>query len=417
MAGDRIPSPRGHRAAVLTLGTELTSGIVLDTNTATICAALTDAGFDVRTSMSVPDEPTPAARAISALAEAFDLVVVSGGLGPTGDDITRRAASAALGVPLARDPGLSRALEGLSRAHASPRAIELVMSQADLLEGATPLEATTGSAPGQVLEHDQALLVLLPGPPHEMRPMLDRVIAAWRRGPLAAPVRVGGVRLPEAEAEILVRRALGPFTGVGITTLTRAGRVDIVLRDEGAGASVLSRAADAVSEALGSSLITSSNLSADVIDLAARARATLGTAESCTGGLVAARLTSIPGASKTFVGSIVAYDDSIKTGVLGVPARLIEAHGAVSVEVATRMAEGARRTLGATHAVATTGVAGPEGGTDLKPVGTVCIAIAGPDGCTADLQRFFGDRNAIREAAASDALRSLHATLERSASP
>lgn len=384
-------------AAVVTVGTELVSGLLVDTNTSEISLALVRAGVRVVEAVSVADDEAVLAATLRRLVADVDLVVVTGGLGPTHDDVTRQAASAALGLPLIRDPAIEAVLARSAVRHTDARAAELVYSQADVLDGAAVLPALLGTAPGQVVPTPRGSLVLLPGPPREMRPLLAALSAQW--GQDATPpvvLRCSGVS--ESDMQLATQDVLAGRTDIDLTVLAAPGDVRIVLFDRGVGAYGLAAVGADVAVRLGPVCYSTdgSSLPETVLRLARERGATVGTAESCTGGLVAASLTEVAGASDVFAGSIVSYSDQTKTCLLDVSPGLLARYGAVSEQAARAMAEGARAALGVSHAAAVTGIAGPGGGSDAKPVGTVWFAVTSDDSNIAEERHFPGDRDMVR---------------------
>ncbi len=408
MAGGPAPGdPRILHAAVIAVGSELTEGIRTDTNGPEVSRALAGAGWVVSAREQLPDDRALLAGRIASQLAANDLVVVTGGLGPTHDDVTRDAAADALGVTPGRDPALERALGPVVERHTSPQARAQVLRQALVLPGAKVLAPSVGTAPGQLLATaGGARLLLLPGPPREMRPMLAEAIA------LLSPTRPPGVRtlgcvgLPESDAQVMAEEVLAAHPGVALTVLARPSLVDVVLLPRGADAETLDAAADAVAARLGEHCyaIDGSSLAATVLRVAREAGVTIATAESCTGGLVSAELTAVAGSSATFTGGVVAYSDPLKRSLLGVSTGTLASNGAVSEAVAREMAEGGRRACGADVCVAITGIAGPGGGTTTKPVGTVWFACASRAGTAASLATFSGDREVVRARATVRAL-------------
>lgn len=396
---------RYRSAAIVTVGTELVRGLALDTNTAEIAHALLGAGIDVAETVSVGDDPGMLTAVLERSVASCDLVIVTGGLGPTHDDVTRQAAAAALGVDLHRDAGLVDTLRTSAARHTDPRASEQVFLQADVLAGATVLPAVTGTAPGQLVPTGRGSLVLLPGPPREMRPLLETLVAGWR-GSAAPPSVLRCTGLSESDVQMAVQDVMGEAGGVEFTVLAQPGDVRIVLFDRGAGTAGLDRLADAIASHIGDACYSTdgSGLAETVLAHALSAGVTIATAESCTGGLIGAAITAVPGASAAYLGGAVSYADEAKVTLLGVDPGLIDACGAVSDAVARAMAAGARDTLGADYAVSVTGVAGPEGGSIEKPVGTVWFGIAGPDSVEAEMRRFPGDRETVRVRAVATAL-------------
>lgn len=399
-------------AAIVTVGTELTTGLRLDTNGPEIARELRAAGYAVGTIVSLPDDEGAVADELGALEAAYGLVVVTGGLGPTHDDITRQAASRALGRPLLRDEALAEWLSVRARRHTEPQAAAQIVRQADILQGAEILQPITGTAPGQVVRSGTSTLVLLPGPPHEMRPMLAAFLGDRSEG--ITPIRLRCALITESDAQVRASRALAEHPGVDLTVLAALGEVEVVLFEHGAGVEGLATAAAAVRDAIGDACYSDdgSSLAATVVRLAREAGARLAVAESCTGGLVASAITDVPGASDVFVGGVVAYANEAKVEVLAVDPQLLQRHGAVSGEVAAVMAEGVRDRCGATLAVSTTGIAGPEGGTEAKPVGLVWFGRAGSAiATTADQRVFPGDRTSVRGRATVFALDSFRRAL------
>ncbi|MDE1171281.1 MAG: competence/damage-inducible protein A [Verrucomicrobium sp.] len=394
------------KAEILNTGTELLLGHVVNTHLAWLAKELFTLGIRVERQVTVPDGPHIQTALAEALSRA-DLVLVTGGLGPTSDDVTREAAAALFGLPLDSDPAILRQIE----AHFAARGRvpdPIVARQAQVPRGAHVLSNDAGTAPGLVLEREGKIVVLLPGPPRELRPMWKEAFLPWfaARG-LQPPLHersflilgIGESRVQtQVEAPL---RALGDFE---IGYCARPGEVD--LRLIGGDLPLLERAARLVRETFGAAIATEDgeSLEACVLRLARARGLKLATAESCTGGLVAHLLTNVPGSSETFTHGWVTYANEAKAGQLGVPEALLAAHGAVSEPVARAMAEGARRASGADLAVSLTGIAGPGGGTPEKPVGTVSIACAGPRGTEALTHHLPGDRETFKQRAAHAAL-------------
>jgi len=391
-------------AAVVTVGTELTTGLRQDTNGTEVARALAEAGYDVRTIISLPDDPAAVSDTLRMLTASYSLVAVTGGLGPTHDDITRDAAAEALGRPLQRDDSIADKLRRLAVHHGQEQSRVQMLRQADIIEGATVLPAVTGSAPGQAVDTPGGTLLLLPGPPAEMRPILHSFLSAHPRG--ATPVRLRCTRITESDAQHLVAPAIAGLN-VDLTLLAAPGDIEVVIFPRAGDARDLERARIAARAALGDACYSDdgSTLAEVVLRLAAEAGEQIVCAESCTGGLVAAALTDVSGASAVFRGGVVAYDNEIKTASLGVPAGLLAQYGAVSEETARAMAEGALALPGSTISVAVTGVAGPTGGTPDKPVGLVWFAVARADGRVVSAERHLGgDRATVRRRATTTAL-------------
>jgi len=392
-------------AAIVTVGTELVRGLAVDTNTAEIAHVISGAGIDVGETLSVADDQVLLTEALRRCTASYDLVVVTGGLGPTHDDVTRQAAAEALGLRVARDDSIVTILRPSAARHTDDRAADQIFRQADVLEGATVLPAVRGTAPGQVVPTARGSLVLLPGPPREMRPLLRALADSWRAGGVE-PRMLRCTGLSESDLQMTAQDVLAGRPDVELTVLAKPGDVRVVLFDRGAGASGLDKMLGDIAAAVGEPCYSKDGSSLAEVVLA-RARAaglTVATAESCTGGMVGAALTDVPGSSAAYLGGVVSYSNEAKVTLLGVDPGLIAACGAVSDAVAKAMASGARDALGADVAVSVTGMAGPEGGTADKPVGTVWFGVAGPHGVRAQSRRFAGDRATVRERAKMTAL-------------
>lgn len=392
-------------AAIVTVGSELVEGLRLDTNTAEIARSLAPRGFRVTEAVSVGDDIDAVAATMARCAAVCDLVITTGGLGPTHDDVTREAAAAALGLPLIRDERIVELLRPFLKRHAEPAARTQLLRQADVLDGAEVIDPTTGTAPGLVVTTDSATVALLPGPPSEMRPMLACLL---QRYPVANAevVELGVVGLTESDAQVRAQAALHDTPGVGFTVLASPGDVRILLLDHGAGQHGLTAAREAVATALGEHCYsrTGESLAEATVKALAGTGRRLAVAESCTGGMVASALTDIAGSSAVFLGGVVAYANEAKIALLDVPAGLLAQYGAVSEECARAMAEGALVRFGADIAIATTGIAGPSGGTPDKPVGTVWFGVADRHGSSAFMRSIPGSRAAVRTRATATAL-------------
>lgn len=402
-------------AAVLTIGTELVAGMRADTNGPEIARTLTSAGYDVVETLSVPDDRAAVASALRRLMGVTRLLVVTGGLGPTHDDVTREAAADATGRPLVTNAAVAERLGPVLARHTGADALAAVARQAEMLEDARIIMPGRGTAPGQVVEIGECTLALLPGPPSEMRAMLDEAIPA--HGPTrAAPQLVRCVGITESEAQAAAEPVVLAMGGMSLTLLAKPALVDVILLDTGCGATVLEEAATMIAETLSAAVYAREDLTlAEVVIGEARSRSlTVATAESCTGGLVAAALTDVPGSSDVFLGSIVAYSNSAKTRLLDVPEEILSTDGAVSESCAIAMARGARAALGADIAVSITGVAGPGGGSVDKPVGTVWHGISTPEHELAVVRQTFGDREGVRVRSVAYALDLLRRELIRS---
>jgi nicotinamide-nucleotide amidase len=340
-----------------------------------------------------------------------------GGLGPTEDDLTREAVAEALSLKLRREAPLVAAL------HARAASWRITMpdnnlKQADVIQGATILPNPNGSAPGQWLdllfEGYRKLIALIPGPPNECKPLfesacLPRLLAVIPKRFIAKRT-LKAAMIPESQADKLLAPIYQTYTDVETTILANNGDIQLTLlcskKDLATAQQRVDELASRMEEALDDWLYSSEGDSLEQIVLfyLGLRQATLATAESCTGGLIAQRITAIPGSSRSFVGGAVVYSDELKTSFAGVPPDLLEKHGAVSEEVAKALAEGIRARTGATIGLAITGIAGPTGGTDAKPVGLVFIAVSDAQGTDVLERTFRGSRDRVRQWSAQQAL-------------
>jgi nicotinamide-nucleotide amidase len=411
------------RAVVVVTGSELVRGDRRDLNGPFLARELLSLGVEPARIIVVGDAPEELEGALRAGLEA-DLCVISGGLGPTHDDRTVELLAKALGRDLIVDTELERQIETVSRAHAErlgrPYAdfAPGVRKQASLPEGAVSL-GLAGTAPGLVLEDGATTIVVLPGPPPELQRLwaaaveneVVRGVLARTRPPERRTLRFYGIS--ESAVARAFEEAGGDGDGLEVTICAREFEihVDLVVREGGAERAEL--VSQALRDSVGDSLFSDDErtIAEIVLDLCRERGFTLATAESCTGGLVAALLTAIPGSSEVFRGAVVAYADEIKTNELGVSEAVLAAHGAVSPETAAAMTAGVRERLGVGVGVSVTGVAGPGGGTPEKPVGLVYLHAASPDGELAAELNVPSDRETVRLRAAVAALHLLRRLL------
>ena len=416
---------RRPRAVIVVTGTELVRGDRTDRNGPFYAREALALGLVPDRIVIVGDDPIDLESALRA-ADGADVCLVSGGLGPTHDDRTVELVARVAGAPLRVDLELEGKIEAVSRRVAErlgrPYAdfAPGVTKQATVPEGAVVV-GIAGTAPGLVLAAERTVFVVMPGPPGELRRL-------WPAAVDSAPVQavLGRTMPPERRvlrfygvSESAVARSLagagGDGDGIEVTICARDFEIHVDLVVEPGVESRASAFADAFLEPLRSYLFTEDERTvADIVLDACRVRGLrLGTAESCTGGLVAARLTDVPGSSDVFAGSVIAYADEVKIGQLGVPKELLAEHGAVSAEVAAAMAEGIRSRLGVDVGIAVTGVAGPGGGTDDKPVGLVHFHVATPGGSDAGEFSLPADRDTIRSRATVAALHLARRVLTR----
>ena len=404
------------RAALVTVGDELLLGQTIDTNAAWLGRQLAAIGIPVVRRHTVGDIDSDIRSAVHAAMDVADLVLVSGGLGPTPDDLTRDSVAGLLGLPLAVDETLLEALKRRFEARGYPDLPVANRSQAEIPQGASVLENPQGTAPGLAMDTGDALVVLLPGVPRELKSIYSgdlQLLLAAHFGDRLPGVRhrmIHTTGIPESVLAERIGQVRPDLGSVSLAYLPDLRGVDLRLTARGLEVPAAEDEFDRVETALRPVVdpyrfeSADGDISAAVLEALRADKARLSTAESCTGGLVGQRLTQWPGSSDVYVGGVVAYANEVKTGLLGVEADVIEAHGAVSEEVARRMAQGIAGALGAEAGVAVTGVAGPGGGTEDKPVGTVWLAATLRGRTFAELHVFPGDRAAVRERAAQAVL-------------
>jgi len=415
------------RAAVLLTGSEIVRGAITDANGAFLARELTNLGVEPARWLVVGDRPE---ELEAALREALDanLCVTCGGLGPTHDDRTVETLARVTGRSLVFDPELEAEIEGVARAVSERLRRPFaefttgVRKQATLPEGAVSV-GLAGTAPAFVLEHAPGRVVAsLPGPPGELRRLWPAVLGSSEVRALVARATPSEHRvlrffaLPESAVAETVALAGGEGDGLELTVCARNFEIEVDLHVRPGGEARAEAVEAALVERFGDALFARDErpVAELVLDRCRELGLTLATAESCTGGLVAALLTEIPGSSDVFLGSVVAYANEVKAASLGVPEEILARHGAVSAETAAAMAAGARERLGADAAIATTGVAGPGGGTPEKPVGLVYTAVAGPMGERVDELRLPGSRDEIRLRSAVLSLHGLRRLLAQS---
>jgi nicotinamide-nucleotide amidase len=400
-------------AEIIAVGSELLTPFRTDTNSLWLTDRLNAAGVEVKLKTIVGDDDARLEEAIRDALKRSGVVVLTGGLGPTEDDITRKICARALGRRLLLDENVLDDIRAkfLRWGRKMP---EINARQAMVMEGAEVLPNPNGSAPGMYLEHEGRVVVLLPGPPREMQPMFEGLVMpriAERVGGLRVVRRVLRVAgLGESAVDERIAPVYTQYKNPQTTILFTRSEVEIHLTAQGKTEAeaelLLDGLAGQIEERLGDSVFAfRGEKMEEVVGLRlAVAGFTLATAESCTGGLVAHRLTEVPGSSTYFTEGVVAYSNESKTRLLGVPAELIESRGAVSAEVAEAMAEGVKRRADTDFGLAVTGVAGPGGGTEEKPVGLVYVALA--DDAHTEHKRLMlpGDRHLVRWRASQFAL-------------
>ncbi len=405
------------KACILAIGSEMLTPFRVDTNSLFITDRLNTIGYDVRLKAVVADEIGELVRVIESALDWADLIVITGGLGPTEDDMTRDAVARVLNVPLDVDETIvDRIRERFAkRGMTMP---EINQRQAMVPRGADVLANPNGTAPGLWLEKGSTALVLLPGPPREMKPMLEAVIAlrlapgSHGRGLFRRVLKITG--RAESDVDAQAQPVYGRWTTqavpISTTILAVLGQIELHLTVQAASQAeadiVLAAAVQELQAALGTSVysVDGRALEAVVGDLLRERKLTVAIAESCTGGLLASRLTDVPGSSDYVDRGVVCYSNQSKTDLAGVPEALMREHGAVSEPVAQALAEGIRSRAGTNVGIGITGIAGPGGGSPEKPVGTVSVAvIVGADMRVRTFQ-FIGGREMVKFQAAQSAL-------------
>jgi nicotinamide-nucleotide amidase len=414
------------KACIIAVGSELLTPFRVDTNSLAITERLNAIGYDVRLKTLVGDDVDELARMLDAALRSVDLVVTTGGLGPTEDDVTRDALARVLGVPLDMDEAIAARI-ATRFAERGLQMPEINRRQALVPRGATVLENRRGSAPGLWIERDAAVVLVLPGPPREMTPMLESVIEERLAGRSKGSklfrrvVRITGRTESDVDSKVqpIYSRWLTQPIPIATTILAVSGQIELHLTAMAASRSAADEAfVPAIGEleaVLGSAIYSTDGrpLEAVVGELLREAGWTIAAAESCTGGLLMSRLTDVPGSSAYVDRGVVCYSDRSKTDLVGVPAALIAEHGAVSEPVARSMAEGVRALAGSDVGIGITGIAGPGGGTAQKPVGTVAIAVSLPDDAWVRTFNCFGGRDMVKFQSTQAAMNMLRLMLKR----
>lgn len=418
-------------AEIIAVGTELLGSTRVDTNSLFLSGRLASLGIELRAKAVVGDDRARLASVFETALGRADLVILTGGLGPTDDDLTRDVVAGVLGLEMREDPAIVAqirqrfARRGLRMPHVNRR-------QAMVPSGAAALDNPNGTAPGLFIEHGGRVIVLLPGPPRELQPMFDELCAGRLRA------RAGGARIRRATlfvagrgeshveeiAQPIYSRWTAETPPIETTILAMPGQVELHLAlrsdDDDRAARRLLDARDELAVALGRDVFSIDGRSMEEVvgELLRDRGLTISTAESCTGGLLLSRLTDVPGSSAYVIGGAVAYSNPAKTELAGVPPALIEAHGAVSEPVAVALADGIRARTGSSVALGVTGIAGPGGGSPLKPVGTVVIALTGSEiAAYVRTFSFFGGRPQVKFQATQAALDMVRRQLQRPAAP
>ncbi|MBZ5547445.1 MAG: competence/damage-inducible protein A [Acidobacteriia bacterium] len=411
-------------AEIIAVGSELLTPLRQDTNSLYLTEKLNELGVEVRFKSIVGDEREGLVAAAKLAMRRSDIIIFSGGLGPTEDDLTREAVAEALGLKLNRDPQLLAKLEE----RFAKRGMKMSannLKQADILASAAVLPNTLGTAPGQWIsgkyDGQERILLLLPGPPYELKTMFDAECISRLRAkipPQHIARRILKIALmPESQVDARVSPLYKAYTDVETTILAGAGEIQLHFRcrkpSQSEAEARVEELAGKIEDELGDAIFSRKGETIEqIVSYLLQMRGmTLAVAESCTGGLLAERITSLSGSSRYFLGGAVVYSNELKTQFANVPKTLIDKHGAVSREVAAAMAEGIRKRCLSSYGVGITGVAGPTGGTDQKPVGLVYIALAGDEGTQVVERNFPGDRKRIRTFATQQALEMIRRAL------
>jgi len=400
-------------AEIIAVGSELLTPRRLDTNSLYLTEQLNNLGVELIGKLVVGDDRRRLCEAVRGALGRAEIVILTGGLGPTEDDVTREAVAEALARSLVFSEEILTWIEERFR-RMGRRMAEVNKRQAFVIEGAEPLPNGNGTAPGLWIEHDGHRLILLPGPPPELQPMftkecvprLERFVP--KRVIRTLVFRVAG--MAESDLDQLISPVYREYENPVTTVLAAPGDIQIHLRAqcsaEQEADSLLSAVGERIAELLGDRIYSRNGGPLEVV-VGERLRslgATLSVAESCSGGLLAVRITDVPGSSDYFLGGFLVYSNRMKTELLGIDPGLLEEHGAVSEPVAQAMARGARDRTRSTFSLSVTGIAGPSGGTEQTPAGTVCVGLAHPEGCESRRFRFPGDRARVRAVAVQTAL-------------
>jgi nicotinamide-nucleotide amidase len=413
---------------IINTGSELMLGRVLNTHQQWLCRRLADLGHATTRQVAVSDAANEIHQAVRESLSRADLVITTGGLGPTSDDLTRDLIAELLGKKLVENPSVLAHIESFFKQRNRPRPARTSV-ETFVPEGATVFLNEYGTAPGLAMKVDPnpfsaankpSWLVMLPGPPRELRPMFDHSVIPFLQRELAADTFVcrtlRSTGIGESIVQEMVESHLSPFmkNGLGVGYCARPGAVDVRLTASGSAAREIVRQGEAiVQKILGANVYgwDDDELENVVVAGLAERKKTLALAESCTGGLIAHRITNVPGASEVFQGGVVSYANIAKQTFLGVRPEVLHAEGAVSESVVREMAAGARERFGADFALAVTGIAGPGGGTPEKPVGTVFIALATAAGIQVKQNFNPWDRETFKQVTAQQALEMLRREL------
>jgi len=409
------------RAEILAVGSEMLTPARIDTNSLWLTAQLNDLGVEVSRKTIVGDDRELLAAAVAGSVSRVPLVLISGGLGPTEDDVTREAVAQALHRRLLFSDEICAGIEAIF-ARRGRKMAEINKRQAFLVEGSWPLDNPNGTAPGQWIDIPGGFILLLPGPPRELKPMFENLCLPRLRERLPkAAIRTRFFRIAgmgESDVDALIAPIYTAYTNPVTTILAAAGDIQLHLRAQ----CPTEEEAEALVEELGNKIVdrlgeriyshNGDPLEAVIGQMLQTRGATLAVAESCTAGLLGGRITEVAGASEWFLGGFQVYGKGMKARLLGLDAKVVEEFGVVSEAIAKAMADSARDRTGATYALSVTGEAGPDSASPGVEPGTVWIGIAGPDGCEAKVFRFPSGRARVRAFAVQTALNLLRTELK-----
>jgi len=392
-------------AEIIAAGSELLTAERVDTNSLYLTAQLNNLGVEVTAKAVIGDDRDRLADAVRAALSRSPIVILSGGLGPTEDDLTREAVAQALDRKLVFHPEIAEQIEARF-ARMKRKMVEVNKRQAFVIEGADVLPNDRGTAPGLWVEESGGAIMLLPGPPHELKAMFERqCLPRLRRIVPEQSIRTLLLRvtgIPESDLDQLISPVYKKYLNPVTTILAGNGDIQVHLRARcasvGEAETLLAEVGAPIEALLGDKIYSRNGEPLEVVvgEMLHKAHATVAVAESLTGGMLGERFTSVPGSSRYFLGGFITYSNAMKAELLGVDPQLLAHFGAVSRETAEAMAAGARLRTNATYAVAVTGVAGPDSGDDTTPVGTVYVAVADPEKTVAVHRQFLGDRARIR---------------------
>ncbi|NPV72212.1 MAG: competence/damage-inducible protein A [Pelotomaculum sp.] len=401
------------KAELIFTGTELLLGHILNSHAQYLGMQLSGMGIEVVLHTTVGDDRERMSRAFREAIERSDLIIITGGLGPTTDDLTMETVASVLGLPLVLDERSLAAIEEVYQRRGLALT-EGAKKQAYFPEGAAVLPNTRGTAPGALIEKDGKIILILPGPPHELTAMFENSALPFlsEKAGKGAVMRYKVFKLTGI-TESMVQEKLKDLGGQGnpeIAYMAKPGEIQVRIQARAGNSELAQKMVDELADKIRPRLeeyifgCGEETLEGVVGKLLLEKRLSLSVAESCTGGLIAARLTDIPGSSEYFKGGVVAYSNEMKKEILGVPQDILEQHGAVSRETAVAMAEGMRRMAGSDLSIGVTGIAGPGGGTEKKPRGLVYISLSYAGGAVCHEYLFPGERPSVRQFTANTAM-------------